>query len=75
MKVLQVIVCLYLILHGTYAIYSFFKKKESVFAGISSTDYFFKKLLGNNHKYFANLFWGLIELILGVGFILTFLFN
>jgi hypothetical protein len=69
------IISIALLLHGLYSLYSSYKGKKTLFLESYSTTYISKKIFGKHFDRWHNFFWGIIEVILGVGLIKLFYFD
>lgn len=75
MKIIEILISIYLIIHGLYSLYASYKNKKTIHWELPSTTYLSKKIFGDHFDKWHNFFWGIIELILGVILLKFFLFN
>ncbi|GGK49973.1 MULTISPECIES: hypothetical protein [Flavobacteriaceae] len=66
MKTIEILISIYLILHGLYSLYAVYKNKKTIHFELPSTTYISKWIFGENFDKWHNLFWGIIELTLGI---------
>ncbi len=69
MKTFEILICIYLILHGLYSLYAVYKNKKTIHFELPSTTFIPKWIFGKDFDKWHNLYWGIIELILGIVFL------
>lgn len=70
---MELIVSIFLIIHGLYSYYAVFKNKKTIHLELPVTSYLSEKILGKYFDKWHNFFWGTIELIIGIVSFIYFL--
>lgn len=71
---IKILLSIGLILHGLYSLYASYKGKKTIHWELPSTTFLAEKILGKYFDKWHNFFWGVVEIILGIGLLNHFLF-
>jgi uncharacterized membrane protein YfcA len=64
------IIGILLVIHGLYSLYRSYKGTKTIHWELPATTYIFEKIFGKNFDKWHNFFWGTIEVLLGIGFLI-----